>query len=617
MKRIICLLASTHLLFGANIANPTQIEPIKDFGPPKPITPENSQNYGVENQFDKATRDYYSVTDKIDTSMDPWHFSSLFYGRNFYNSGLFKFRGANYYTIFNVNHTKANGYKDGGGNEVNFGYERLNQSAILGYVPNELMEHKLVIIHDNITDDKQPQHQMDAVKTERFITKFNSRLGQSDLSNTANFDFTYINLERKANNFDLRQAGANKVYMNVDRDIYEFALKYDNDFGAFHNTIGTSYIFDEHTAKRHAKTASKDILNAYRFGDVKQNTYKIFDTLSYKFDDFHKLSLGVDYTYNNAKIDRFNESLPNPVGGYFPNPKMLYQKYYGLNFDGKVDTDAFSSKLRYDFTPNSTQKYYGELARIERIGTNNERFVSINGQNGQGQISNPFIKNEVHNFVKFGFDIKNSHYKNYLNSLGATGVNLGGYLMADDVKDLIIYDRARGQNEILQSDKSVITRNVDAKIYSANAFANLNLMQNFGMKINLIYAYGNNDTDSRALYQIRPFEANLNLDYKNYASFGSYNFGSGLRYVAKQNRGDFDKSSGLGIDLEGAAKEFATLDLYAGINFSDRFGIKFGVNNIFDKEYAEFISANHVEALAPTLVNAPGRVFYISFNGKF
>lgn len=202
-------------LFGANIANPSQFEPLKDFKPPKLITPENSQNYGVENQFDNASRDYYFITDKIDNSIDPWHLSSLIYGKNFYNSALFKFREANYYTIFNANHTKANGYKDGSGNEVNFGYERLNQSAILGYVPNDIMEYKLVFIHDDITDDKQPQHQMDAVKTERFVTKFNSRFGQDDLSNTANFDFTYINLERKANNFDLRPVANSMVFMNV------------------------------------------------------------------------------------------------------------------------------------------------------------------------------------------------------------------------------------------------------------------------------------------------------------------------------------------------------------------------------------------------------------------
>ncbi|RAZ59238.1 TonB-dependent receptor domain-containing protein [Campylobacter hyointestinalis] len=604
-------------LFGANIANPSQFEPLKDFKPPKLITPENSQNYGVENQFDNASRDYYFITDKIDNSIDPWHLSSLIYGKNFYNSALFKFREANYYTIFNANHTKANGYKDGSGNEVNFGYERLNQSAILGYVPNDIMEYKLVFIHDDITDDKQPQHQMDAVKTERFVTKFNSRFGQDDLSNTANFDFTYINLERKANNFDLRPVANSMVFMNVDRDIYEFALKYDNDFGAFHNTIGISYAIDEHTAKRYAKTAKGDILNAYRFGDVKQNIYKIFDTLSYKFNEFHKFSLGVDYTYNDAKIDKFDEKLPNPAGGYFPNPKMLYQKYYGINFDGKVDIEAFSSKLRYDFTPNELQQYYGEIAHIERIATNNERFASLNGTASMASVSNPFIKPEAHNFIKLGLDLKNSHYKSYLNSLNANGVNLGGYIMADDVKNLIIYDRARGQSGILQTDNGIITRNVDAKIYSANAFVYLNFMQNFGTKLNLTYAYGNNDTDDRALYQIRPFEANLNFDYKNYASFGSYNFGSGLRYVAKQNRGDFDKNKGFGIDLEEAAKEFATFDLYAGINFKDKYGIKFGVNNIFDKNYAEFISANHVEAMAPTLVNAPGRTFYISFHGKF
>lgn len=33
----------------------------------------------------------------------------------------------------------------------------------------------------------------------------------------------------------------------------------------------------------------------------------------------------------------------------------------------------------------------------------------------------------------------------------------------------------------------------------------------------------------------------------DYTTFGSYNIGSAIRYVAKQNRGDFDKKQGLGL----------------------------------------------------------------------
>lgn len=622
MKYFLCLAVVCHL-YAMDIANSDQVKPIKSFGPPKPISPHKAQSHMIENQFDKAPRQsYYFVTKKIDDSMDLFHLSSGFYGKSFYDSGLFKYRGSKFYTILNANFTKANSYKDGGGEDVNFGYKRFTQSFVLGYITNESLENKFTFIHDDISDDKQPHYKMDPIKTERFITKFNTRLGQSDLSNTFNLDISYMNLKRKSTNFDLRPFKVNNMnYMNVDRSKYGISGKYDNDFNSFHNTFGIAYQRDEHTAKRYKKRAMNDLLNAYKYGDIYQNNFSIFDTISYKFDKFNKLSFGLDYLYNNAEVKKFDINLPKPVmmgGGYFPNLKDIVNGVYGKNFDGRITTDVINAKLIYDFTPNKLQKYNVQIARINRIGSNNERFTSLGAtMPGAGFAGDPFINPEKHNFIKLGIDIKNEYYKSYLNSINGNGLNYGGYLMADYVNDLIIYDRARYQSGILQNDNSIVIRNVEANIYSANAFVNFNFLDNFGTKLDLIYSYGQNKDDNRPLYQIRPFEANLNLDYKNYAHFGSYNLGTAFRYVSKQNRGDFDKFKGLGIDLKDAAKEFTAIDLYAGINISDTYGFRIGVNNIFDRQYAEFISGNHVEATSPILVNAPGRVFYLSFHGKF
>lgn len=617
MKKVLIFCILANLTLAQNLATSSQIEPLKSFNPPNPITPNIAQSYFFENQFDQTNRqNYYFTTDNIDNSIDKFHITSGVYGKSFYNSILFKQRASNYYTILNLNHTKANRYKDGGGNKIDFGYKRFNQALILGFVPNESFETRLTVLHDDINDDKQPQHKMDPINTDRLIVRVDNRIGKEDLSNTLNLNFKYISLDRTANNFNLRNYNpAMMVFLDVERNLYDFSASYDIDFDKFHNSFGMGYAKDKHEGKRYKKTPLKDIFNGYRFANVNQNTYNVFNTLSYKFNEFNKLSLGLEYIYNDAKIKNYDEKIKNHMGmpPFFPNPKMLWKKYYGINYDGSNDLDIFNAKLEYEYTPNDLQKYSLEIARVGRIPINPERFSSLAG----GVVSNPNLKAEKHNFIKFSFDVKNENYKGYLNSFSGLGLSFGGSLKLSDVKDLIIYDRARGQKGIMVSDNSLITRNVDGKIYSINSYLNINFLKNFGAKIDLQYNYGENDTDNRALYQIRPFEANLNLDYKDYATFGSYNFGTALRYVAKQNRGDFDKTKGLGIDLEEAAKAFTTVDVYAGVNFKDDFGIRVGVNNIFDKEYAEFISGNHVEALSPNLVNAPGRTFYLSFHKKF
>lgn len=156
MKKVILLsFMLSSILMAENLASSEQISPLKDFGPPKPIAPNIAQGYMVENQFDNLERqNYFSTSSLVYKNLDKFHISSGVYGENFYNSALFKYRGGNFYTNLNINHTKANGYEDGAGKDVEFGYERFNQAVIIGFLPTQYLEHRLIFIHDKIDDDK-------------------------------------------------------------------------------------------------------------------------------------------------------------------------------------------------------------------------------------------------------------------------------------------------------------------------------------------------------------------------------------------------------------------------------------------------------------------------------
>ena len=103
-----------------------------------------------------------------------------------------------------------------------------------------------------------------------------------------------------------------------------------------------------------------------------------------------------------------------------------------------------------------------------------------------------------------------------MNSLAGAGWNVGGTLVADKVKDLIIFDRARGQSGTASKGGGIITRNVDARLFTAQAYARYNFNPHWAAGIKAAYNYGHNETDGRPLYQIRPFEAAVQADYKNY-----------------------------------------------------------------------------------------------------
>ena len=635
-KKTISLMAVSLMSMHAvaeELANPDQIQPLKEFAPPKPIAPNAAQGQMPENQFDHTDRTgYHFVTSQIDQSMQTLKLSSGVYGQSFYNSLTANARTANYYGVLNVNHTKANGYKDGAGNQVDWKYKRFNQAAVLGWVPSANQEYRFTLIHDNIDDDKQPHFQNDAVETQRYISRLNARFGSADLSNTLQAELAYRKIKRQADNYTLRPPAGQNVFVELDREIFDISLKYDRDWGKFHNTISASYQKDKHNGERYLHTALRDVLNGYRFGDIHTDRYRLSNTLSYRFNEAHKLGFGVTYEHNSAKVRKNQARLVNPQNPaiFFASPQQIWRHYFGHNFNGKIDTNALSAELKYDFTPSEQKKYSISMARIERIADNTERFNSLaaivhNSRTGAlmnqnpaaAVVGNPLIKPEVHNFIKITADLKNEAYTSYHNSLLGSGWQLGGSLMYDKVKDLIIFDRARGQNGVVARNGGFITRNVDADIFVASAYANYNFNPRWAAGAKAIYSYGQNTTDSRALYQIRPFELAGQLDYKNYFSSGSYNLGAAVRFAAKQSRGDFDAATGLGIDQREAAKGFAMVDLYAGLNFKDKYGLRAGVNNVFNKKYAEFISGNHVLALSPRVVHAPGRTFWLSLHAAF
>ncbi|PIE74130.1 MAG: TonB-dependent receptor, partial [Deltaproteobacteria bacterium] len=59
------------------------------------------------------------------------------------------------------------------------------------------------------------------------------------------------------------------------------------------------------------------------------------------------------------------------------------------------------------------------------------------------------------------------------------------------------------------------------------------------------------------------------------------------------------------------------VDIYGGIEWKNNIGVSLGVDNVFDKQYAEFVTKNHVEVVAPKTINAPERTFWLRVNAAF
>lgn len=569
-----------------------EISPIKEFSPPNIIKPFDYAR--LENQFDLTNRTYLD-----DELLKTFSFTSALFHNSTYNKVLLRHKDAKYYTILNATNTKANSYKDPSGNNVDFGYKRLSLNAIAGFTPNEFSDTKIAYIRDDLQDDKQPQFVMDPVKTLRNIYMLNQRIGDNDLSNTLNLNLKYITLERHANNYDLRPSKA-KMRMKIDRKILVPSFSYDIDFSNFHSSFGFIYTKDKHEAKRYAN----EILNAYKYPDIRTGEYEFYAKNKLKINEENSLDFDLGYLINKAKANKQNIKLANPSGMplVFPNSNSLWKMYYGKEFND-IEHKAFSFNFAYNYDDN-LNSFSLAAKRLARVATNLERFTSIFASNPRGfQVSNPFLNPEYHNIVELSFSTKNEAYKGYLNSLFENGYFLETKLSFDNVKDLIIFDRAKSG--------AIISKNVDANIFNAKLNANYNFLNNFGTKIGISYTHAQNKTDKTPLYQIKPLELTSNIDYKDYFAYGTYQIGAAYRYSFKQTR--INESLGIDKDLGG----FGVLDLYSNIKIKDSFSISFGVFNVLNKQYAEFISPSHVESFEYRVINAPSRSFYLKLNTTF
>ncbi|MEW9904969.1 TonB-dependent copper receptor [Pseudomonas putida] len=176
------------------------------------------------------------------------------------------------------------------------------------------------------------------------------------------------------------------------------------------------------------------------------------------------------------------------------------------------------------------------------------------------------------------------------------------------IRDYILFDY-RGMSSQAQ--------NIDARIMGGELGAAYRLTENWKADATLAYAWGKNSSDDKALPQMPPLESRLGLTY----SRDLWSVGALWRLVAEQNRiaekqgnvvgKDYEKSAGFGVfSLNGAYKVSRNLKLSAG------------VDNLFDKTYAEHLNlAGNAgfgyPATTPQPVDEPGRTFWTKVDISF
>lgn len=157
-------------------------------------------------------------------------------------------------------------------------------------------------------------------------------------------------------------------------------------------------------------------------------------------------------------------------------------------------------------------------------------------------------------------------------------------------------------------------RNISAQRFGGEAEISYEPVKNWRIGSSLAYTYGKNRTDNRPLAQTPPLEWKNTVNWDN----GTFSAGALWRVVAKQSR--FAKGQGniAGQDT-GKSSGFGVLSLHGGWRISKHAVLQAGVDNVFDKTYAEFVNKNgHPAAgMQNGRINEPGRQLWVRAQAQF
>lgn len=156
-------------------------------------------------------------------------------------------------------------------------------------------------------------------------------------------------------------------------------------------------------------------------------------------------------------------------------------------------------------------------------------------------------------------------------------------------------------------------KNIDATLYGGEAEATYFLTKDWSITATLAYVRGTNDTDNKALAQIPPLEGTLGLKYQH----EKVEAGLLWRAVKAQSRYDIGSGSATSPDIAGIPGGFGILSINAAYRPAKNIVVAAGVDNIFNKNYAEFLSRSGVAIpsvgipVASVRLNEPGRTIWV------
>lgn len=452
----------------------------------------------------------------------------------------------------------ADDYQDGAGNTVHSFYTRNSLTAILGWTPND--DTRLEFSADSSNAQAAyADRSMDGSQFDR--TGYSLHFEKKNLSpllRSIDFKAYHTYVDHIMDNYSLRPTPMMPMSMDVDR-----------------TTNGGRLAAELAISSKTLATVGFDYQRNEHTGNMVSGT------------DPHSNPMTPDFTFTNygvfADVKHTLNHNDRLLGGL--RLDSLDVTKFGVSDKGTDKTQGAFFRYEHDYDNAPVTSYIG-IGHAERPADYWERKKAGTNWNTITPEKNSQLDTGV------------------LYHSGKLNANLS--LFYSNIDDFIL----------LKNNGTSVT-NIDASLYGGEADLSYKLTKHWTATASLAYVRGNNNTDNRPLAQIPPLEGTLGFKYHN----EKVEAGLLWRGVEAQTRYDTGNGNETGYDI-GPTGGFGILSANVAYRPAKNITVAAGIDNIFDKNYAEFISRNGAAIAslgipASIRINEPGRTIWVKTSYNF
>lgn len=475
----------------------------------------------------------------------------------------------------------ADNYKDGDGNAVRSAWQERVGGLLLGWTPDA--DQSLVFTAETrqLRDELFAGAGMDSPSSDSDLLRLNYENQALGHSAALKANVYSASVHHVMDNYSLRTPPSPMMRLRVpsDSDTVGGQAMLELEQNANRWRVGLSLQDNERSARRFNDASG--MLQSVMWPDVTIRQAGLFTELVHTFQQ-QRLVAGLRFDRVTAEA---RATLEDPPGMPL-SPEELYRIYYDASGAGKKTEHNYSGLLRYEQDLNQHfGTVYAGLSQTMRTADATERYLGANGATPSMRwVGNPGLKPEQHRQAELGW------------YAGQDNWNVEASIYYNAVDDFILRDRFNQPG-----NNATVYRNVDASFIGGELSLALRWAERWKGTLSAAYVRAENEDDNRPIAQTPPLELFASLEYEAPA----WLMGARLRSAARQTRVDDDPLNGSGLDTN-ETPGWAVLDLYARMKLDSNWSLDLGIDNVFDRTYAQHMNRANAFDPVQVQVNEPG-----------